>query len=309
MSTQGNYTRGMGFIPPMPITLANMTTNVAASTLAAWVAGTSYALGAEIMDPATRIIWRSLVDANQGNNPLTTTGKWQARGVENRLRMFDASMGSVTENPDVISIAITPGRVVTDLWLANVRAQSVYVSVTDPTDGLVFGPVEVSMLRPSGNSHWGYFFTPIEFKSRLLISGLPAYTRAVITIEIRNPGSIARCGELVLGRAVWLGNTRWRPSFGFDDWSEKKRDDWGGWLVTEGAYSDRMKLEVQVEGTAYERTREQIIPYRAKPVVWMGARGFDALTTYGYITAFDQVLPGHGFSDCSMTIEGLETST
>ena len=309
MSIDNTYTRGMGYILPIPLSLANMTTNVAASTLSAWNAATSYALDAEVIDPITRIIYRSLAAANQGNDPLTVSTKWQARGVENRLRLCDTSMGSVTEYADLIRLDITPGRVVTDLALFGVRAQSVVVTITDPTDGVVFGPKTFSMLRPSGNSHWGYFFHPLEFKSRLLISGLPAYTRAVITVEIKNPGGMVRCAELVAGRSVWLGNTKWRPSIGFDEWSEKERDAWGGWKVAAGgAYSDRMKLEVLVNSLAYERTREQIIAVRAKPVVWIGARGFDALTTYGYIMAFEQLLAAHGISDCSMTINGLETT-
>ncbi|MBB1651311.1 MULTISPECIES: hypothetical protein [Delftia] len=301
----GDFTHGMGFLPPLPVSLSNMTTNVAASTLLAWVAGKTYALNDEIID-ADRVIWRSMADANTGNNPASSDGKWQRRGVENRLRMFDASLGSFTEADDMIEVVIKPGRVVTDVMLLGVQAHDVQVSMVDPVDGEVFDSGQRLMLRPSGNSHWGYFFNPIERQRKLHISGLTAYTQASITIRIRNQGAKARCAEVVLGRAVWLGNTQWRPSIGFDDWSLKKRDDWGGWMAEPGAYSDRLKLQVLVQGTQYERVRNEILAYRARPVVWIGARGYGVLTTYGYITGFDQVLVAHGFSDCNLTIEGLE---
>lgn len=301
----GDFTHGMGFLPPLPVSLSNMTTNVAASTLLAWVAGKTYALNDEIID-ADRVIWRSMADANTGNNPTSSDGKWQRRGVENRLRMFDASLGSFTEADDMIEVVIKPGRVVTDVMLLGVQAHDVQVSMVDPVDGEVFDSGQRLMLRPSGNSHWGYFFNPIERQRKLHISGLTAYTQASITIRIRNQGAKARCAEVVLGRAVWLGNTQWRPSIGFDDWSLKKRDDWGGWMAEPGAYSDRLKLQVLVQGTQYERVRNEILAYRARPVVWIGARGYGVLTTYGYITGFDQVLVAHGFSDCNLTIEGLE---
>ena len=303
MST--NYTYGMGFLPPMAVTLANMTTNVAASALLAWNADTTYALNAEVID-SDRVIWRSMLDGNVGHDPATTTGKWQNRGVENRLRMFDASLGTSTENADLIDITITPGRVVTDVQFMDLEAYSVQVTMTDPVNGDLFDSGEVLMLRPSGNSHWGYFFNPIERDSKLLISGLPAYTGATLRVRIRNPGGTARCAEMVVGRSIWLGNTQWRPSIGFDDWGQKSRDPWGGWKVNAGAFSDRLKLQVLVEGTQYERTRDLIVPYRHKPVVWFGARGYGVLTTYGYITGFEQVLVTHGVSDCNMTIEGLE---
>ncbi len=305
MSTD-DFTYGMGFLPPMAITSANMTTNVPASSLGPYVAATSYALNAEIMDPATRIIWRSMLAGNQGNDPLTTTGKWQNRGVENRLRMFDTSLGTTTENPDLIECVVTPGKVVTDVWLMVPASHTVQVLMNDPVEGLVFDSKEILMLRPSGNSHWGYFFHPIERETKVHISGLPAYTQATITIRIRNPGAVAKCTEAVMGRALWLGHTQWRPSISFDDWSQKTRDEWGGWVASQGAYSDRLKLQVLVRGTQYERTRNLILPYRAKPVVWFGARGFNVMTTYGYVTGFEQVLVSHGISDCNMTIEGLE---
>ena len=301
-----DFTYGMGFLPPMAITSANMTTNVPASTLGPYVPATSYALNAEIMDPATRIIWRSMLAGNQGNDPLTTTGKWQNRGVENRLRMFDSSLGTTTENPDLIECVVTPGKVVTDVWLMVPASHTVQVLMNDPVEGLVFDSEEVLMLRPSGNSHWGYFFHPIERETKVHISGMPAYTQATITIRIRNPGAVAKCTEAVMGRALWLGHTQWRPSISFDDWSQKTRDEWGGWVANQGAYSDRLKLQVLVRGTQYERTRNLILPYRAKPVVWFGARGFNVMTTYGYVTGFEQVLVTHGISDCNMTIEGLE---
>jgi len=300
-----DFTYGMGFLPPMAITSANMTTNVPASTLLAWNAATNYALNAEIID-ADRVIWRSMLAGNVGNDPATTTGKWQRRGVENCLRMFDGSLGSATENPDLIEFTITPGRVVTDIQFLGLNAYSVQVTMTDPINGALFDSGEQLMLRPSGNSHWGYFFNPIERDSKLLVSGLPAYTGATVTVRIRNQGATARCAEVVIGRAIWLGNTQWRPSISFDDWSQKTRDEWGGWVASQGAYSDRLKLQVLVRGTQYERTRNLILPYRAKPVVWFGARGFNVMTTYGYVTGFEQVLVSHGISDCNMTIEGLE---
>jgi hypothetical protein len=305
MSPLDGYALGMGFLPPMAITPDNMTTNVPASTLAPWSATVQYALNEEVID-AQRVIWRSMMANNLGNDPATTAGKWQSRGVENRLRMFDTSLGSVTEHDDMIEIVVAPGRVVTDVMLMGVQAYDVQLVVTDPVHGVLKDTGSLLMLKPSGGSHWGYFFHPIERETKLHISGLPAYTQATVTIRIRNPGAKARCGECVIGRSVWLGDTYWRPSIGFDDWGQKGRDDWGGWKVNPGAYSDRMELQVLVRGTQYERTRELILPYRSRPVVWFGARGVKALTSYGYVMSFKQVLVARGFSDCNLAIEGLE---
>ncbi|MDF1486701.1 hypothetical protein PY257_16225 [Ramlibacter sp. H39-3-26] len=299
------YTQGMGFVPPMSVTLDNIVTNVAASNLPSYNAATNYALNAEIID-AQRVIWRSMLDGNLGNDPATTTGKWQRIGVENRLRMFDGSLKSITENPDLIEVTITTGRVVTDVQLMGVEADSVQVLMHHQVHGMLYDSEERSMLRPSGNSHWGYFHVPLERLTKLHLWPLPAYTGGTVTIRIIRPAGVARCGEVILGRSIWLGNTYWRPALGFDDWSLKKKDEWGSWQVREGDFSERMKLQVLVEGTEYGRVRDLVVPFRAKPVLWIGARGIDGLTTLGYITSFELVPFAHGKSDCSMTIEGVE---
>ncbi|MBF9263399.1 hypothetical protein [Paracidovorax cattleyae] len=302
------FTRGMGFIAPAPITPANLAINVPASTLPAWASGTAYAIGAQVIDAATRIEYLSLKDGNVNNVPATSATAWQARGVERRMRLFDTSLGSYIEQDNLIEATVTPGLVVTDVAIFGAAAAFVQVVMTDPNEGEVFDTGDISMLRPSGNSHWGYFFNPIQREDRILISGLPAFARASITVRIKSPGGKARAAEVIVGRAVWLGNTQWRPSLAFDDFTEKKRDTWGGWQVgTQGAYSDKLKLQVLVEGTAYHSTRAALIPYRSKPMVWIGARGYSALMAYGYLTAFEQVLVSHGISDCSLTIDGLET--
>jgi len=305
--TNDDFTLGMGFVPPMAVTLANLVSNVAASALPAWAAPTSYAEGAQVVDAG--IEYQSLAAANVGNLPATSPTKWKRINVDPRLRMFDKSLGTHTERDDLIEVTLTPNQVVTDVLLVGVQAHQVQVLMNDPVSGLVFDSEDVLMLKPSGNSHWGYFLNPIERETKLHIGGMPAYTRASLTIRIKNPGAKARCVEAIVGRAVWLGNTRWRPTIGFDDWSLKKRDDWGGWTAEQGAFSDRLELQVLVRGTNYEWVRNQLLPWRAKPVGWIGSRGINALTSIGYITAFKQVLMAHGQSDCQMVIEGLEDTT
>ena len=311
-SSSTGSTGGMGFIEPLALGLGHISTNVPASDLPAWAAGTTYALGAEVVDSAGRI-WRSLAAANQGHDPAQSPDKWQQRGYENRLRMFDASLGAPTQHADAITVTITPGRVVTDLWLTGVRAHWVqlqmWVSAADGAgpDELVFDSGQRLMVQPSGNSFWGYFFAPLQRQGKLHIGGLPAYVQARLELTISNQGGIAQCSECVLGRATWLGETRFGASWGFDDWGVKGRDEWGGWQITPGAaYSERVKLQLLVRGVDYERVRHTILAQRARPVVWLGARGYDVLTVYGYATNFEQVLFAHGYCDCNLTIEGLE---
>lgn len=299
------YIRGMGFVPLIPVTLDNMTTNVPASDLPLWAANVQYALNEEVMTP-NRVIWRSMAANNLGNDPALNDGKWQRRGVENRLRMFDGSLKSYTEHDDLIEAVITPQRVVTDVRFMGVVAEAVQVLMDHPVHGNVYDSGLVSMRKPSGNSHWGYFHTPLERRSKLHLWDLPAYTGASITVRILFAGAKARCGEVLIGRATWLGNTQWRPAIGFDDWSSKKRDEWGGWQVSKGDFSDRLRLQVLVEDGEMGRTKALVVPYRAMPVLWVGARGYEGLSALGYITSFEEVPFAPRNGDCSMTIEGLE---
>lgn len=302
----------MGFIEPLALGLDRISTNVPASDLSAWAAGTTYALHDEIID-SSGYIWRSLDDTNTGHDPAQSPDKWQRREAENRLRMFDGHLGQATQNPDAIIVTLTPGRVVTDLWLTGLQAAWVHVQMWVPAaDGagpneLVYDSDIIHMLQPSGNSFWCYFFNPLKRQRKLHLGGLPAYVQARIEIAIHNPGSTAQCSECIAGRSTWLGDTRISPSWGFDDFGVKGRDEWGGWQITPGApFSERIKLQLLVRGTDYERVRDTILAQRSRPVVWLGAQGYQVLTVYGYVTSFEQVLFAHGYCDCNLTIEGLE---
>lgn len=302
-----DYTEGMGYVMLIDVDRTLMTTNVPASTLLPWNAGTTYALNAEVIDTTTRVVYRSMVAGNTGN-PTSDSTKWQDRGVENRYALVDGSLGTITSNPDLIEIVYPPGQVVSDVAFFNLKAHAVQVLMHQDAE-LLFDSEDVAAMKPSGNSHWGYFFEPLEGEDRLLVSGLPAYTQATLTIRIKAPGGIASCGVVAFGRMVWLGNTYWRPTISFDEWGEKSRDKWGGWMVTQDApYSDRMELQVLVEGQQYQRTKQRVLQVRGTPVVWVGALGMSSMMVYGYIESFRQIYVSLESSDCQMVIQGLEVS-
>ncbi|MFE8644121.1 hypothetical protein ACFX58_03440 [Sphingomonas sp. NCPPB 2930] len=299
-------TRGFLVVPPLAISDANMTTNVPAQA-PAWVLGTSYPKAALVLDPVTRLVYESLQADNKGHVPGATDSVlwWLKKGVENRLRMFSGKDGLRTENPDSIVVKIKPGRVMTHLQLFSVRGQRVQVQVTSE-DGIVKYDQTVNMVRPSGGGWWAWYFSEIERETRVTFWGLPAYSQATITVTVTNTGGIAACGILVTGRARAYGNTKWGSSIGFVDFGLKERDEIdGSWNVLERGYSDTVKYQVLVEEEMVDRIRDELIPFRSKPILVIGARHLKSMTAYGYFGSFDQIHVSKGLADCNLEVEGV----
>ncbi|MBW4054353.1 MAG: hypothetical protein HIU83_02915, partial [Proteobacteria bacterium] len=65
---------------------------------------------------------------------------------------------------------------------------------------------------------------------------LPPYSTAEISITINYPGGAAKCGEIVVGMHVDIGDTQYSPSIGIVDYSDKTVDSFGNYSPLERDY-------------------------------------------------------------------------
>lgn len=294
------------FVPPLPLAVGtNVTTNVPASSAPVYNAASTYAKGAVVIDAVTRFEYESLI-ANNTNKPLSDATAWISRGIENRGKMFDVSIGSQTINPNEIVIQLDVRRVVTTLTLLNVEAASVEVTINDPIEGAIPYNGNQSLIEPSGGKSWfNWHFAPVQREDRALFDGLPTYSQAIITIKIKNPGSVAKCGVLLIGKKVILGESAYGTSVSIDDYSVKKRDDFGGWNVLEGEFSETCTLPVQVSEAMLDKVPRILAKYRATACFYVGAEMLKSTWIYGYFERFQHVFSDFGIADCNIELESL----
>lgn len=59
---------------------------------------------------------------------------------------------------------------------------------------------------------------PITRRADVALWDLPAYPDATLRVQVTQPGGTAAVGLLVVGRQRKLGDERWNPKFGIEDY-------------------------------------------------------------------------------------------
>jgi hypothetical protein len=285
--------------------VASLITNVPEDDYATWVSTTAYVVGDRVMLDSHN--YEALVAHSNVNPTATPTDPptWLDLGSTNRWKMFDDKIGTVTTNPESISVTVAPGKAVDALAFFGIDAASILVRVTDPYQGIVFES-QVSPVSTDGISDWyDYFFSPVEINEDFVMLDIPAGSYGSIEIVIAKPGGIAAAGAIILGKMAVLGKTLYGTSVGITDYSRKERDDFGNFTVVERGYSKRAEFDVAIETPRLGSVQRMLAKYRAKPMVWIGESSHEETIIYGYYREFNLVISNLAVSDCSISVEGL----
>ena len=232
---------------------------------------------------------------------------WLDSGFINKKRMFDGKLDSLTRGGfETLTINVTPGVVVSGIALFNITAASVQVTMTDPTDGLVYDSGEISMIDNSGVRDWfSFYFAPYIKKSDFVSMMLPPYADATTKIVLTGGGETTYLGEIVLGRTFSLGVAQFGTSVGILDFSEKEQDQFGNFNIIERKFSKRADYDVKIPTNTVSGVQRTLSKFRATPAVWVGDESREETIIYGYYKSFDIVLSNPALSDTSILVEGL----
>lgn len=271
----------MQVLAPIAITDASLVaSSVSETDHAAWSNSLSYGKGARVILAATHRIYESAVDGNAGNDPAGTSGKWLDIGPTNRWAMFDQALGSTTTAQGSITVTIT-GAAIGAIALLDVDGATVRVQ-TASYDRTV----------------------PVGAGATTFLDLPPATTRASVTITGAGTVSV---GTLLAGKVVGLGITEAGAGAGITDYSRKEVDDFGAVTIVERAWAKRMTAKTLINTTAIDAVFGRLAAVRATPVLWMGSKGLDSLTIYGFFKDFS-IEVGETLSKVSLSIEGLSTA-
>ncbi|QDY37609.1 hypothetical protein [Pseudomonas putida] len=285
--------------------VASLLTNVPEADYNVWGSTKAYVVGERVMLEHRN--YEALV-ANSNKDPsgaATDPPTWLDLGPTNRWRMFDDKIGTVTTNPESISLTIAPGRAVDSLAFFGLDAASIYVRVVDPYQGIVYES-SVSPVSTDGINDWfEYFFAPVEVNEDFVLLDVPVGSYGSIEIKVAKPGGIAQIGALILGKAAVLGDALYGTSVGITDYSRKERDDFGNTVIVERDYSKRAEFDVMVPTSMVSQVQRLLSKHRARPLVWIGEASYQSTILYGYYKEFNLVISGPTASDCSISVEGL----
>jgi len=298
----------MKVIKSQAVTDSTLTaTDVPENDYAAWAVGTTYADGDRVIvtTPNIHTIYESEQGSNVGNDPTTDNGTWwTVVSSTNRWKMFNNVIQEQTIQTDGIDVTVEQGQVVTALSAVNVDCESIDVIMTDPIEGEIYNE-NFPMISYSGITNWyDYFFLAIERKSDLVVIGLPPYASAEINVVFNGTGDV-KCGALVFGTALTIGDSQYGASFGIIDYSTKSVDDQGRTTITEGTYSDEADIDVVIETGRFAQVKKILTDLRNVPTVWVASEEAEGTLIYGYYREFNVLYSGPTVSMCTLSIEGL----
>lgn len=265
-------------IPVLPITDALLTSSTIAEPDtgdgAAWDVETEYDLNDKVSK--NHVNYFSVQAGNTGHDPEADNGTWWSEDLAtNRWAVFDGYIQNQATAEDSATWVITPSQVTTGVSLFNVSAASVTITMTDPTDGLVYDE-DFSLIDNSGVFDlWSYFFSPIITQDTLCVTDLPPYSGAALSITIDRDGGTVALGQISIGYVETLGTTSNELPLGINDFSALNEDDFGRTSPVQRGYARTATPLIYVDSSRVPFVERRLAEQRAKPTVW----AFD--TRYG----------------------------
>lgn len=268
-----------------------------------WAAGT-YAKGAKVRD-AAHVAWESLVDGNTAALPTKTNANWLRLGATNRYAMFDDRNNTQTIGADEIVVALSPRAIAQGLLLGNVDASEIGISVTVPNFGVVYRETTSLVVSASNSSFFRWAFNRIKRKNLFLTLGLPIFFNGVVTVTLRRPGGIAKCGMCLIGPTVEPGPTLMGLSTEIKDYSTTLFNVDGSSDTIPRGYRKLMSMDVVIDNDKIVEAEDQMIAWRQKTVVWIGAASKLDTIIVGRYSSFKKVIESYPRSKMSLQIEGV----
>lgn len=259
-------------------------------------------------------IYESLSAGNQGNYPpldiLEAVPKWAEVGPTNRWKAFDTSVGSLTENANSITYTIVPGVIFDSIAFLNLTAQTLRITLTDPTDGVVYDEtINLLDMIPTGTipemDWYAYFFSNIMQTTEVARPGISLYLNTTVDITITYTGGTAKVGGIILGTQMTLGNTAYSPSVGIRDYSTKGTDDFGNPQIVERAYANKGSFDIIIPTASISYVKNVLASYRATLLLWIGADDYDSTIIFGFFKEFNIVITHGAYAECSIEVEGI----
>jgi len=296
----------MKAVKPTALTSAMLISTTATEVYSAWNAASAYIAGGRVIYTATERVYERLVDGTTATAPNLDATNWLDIGLTNKWAMFDSEISTVTTAPTTLTTVLKPGYV-NSLALFGLVGQTVTVTVQNGLAGpVVYGP-EVIDLDGTVIADWYmYFFEPFVQMAEVVLTDLPPYEDAHITITLDGTGTV-ECGICLAGTFYSLGDTEFGASVSIVDYSRKETSALGVTTFVRRAYSKRMSARMMIDTVQINKVQRVLADLRATPCAWIGTdeSGFEPLTVYGFYRDFSIDVAYPTKSYCSIEVEGL----
>lgn len=301
-------TSGLTIVEPMAITDAMiLATDVPEADYTAYSGGTTYALDAYTMVPATHKIYQSLQASNTGHDPATSPTWWIEVGYNNRWRLFDGKIGSATAQATSFYYRLAPGIAVTSIGFLNiVGAYTIRVRLIDATYGTVYDVITDVSAAPRSADWWEWAFGVWSAgQNKLVLLDLPAFPSAELRFDVTGGASLS-VGAVVIGQGITFGESvQYGLRLALKDYSQKERDQWGNLDFGNGGSTDRNSFDLSLLNEDVDALYDYLKTILTTKCLFVVCDQFTSAILYGIYNTFEVVIAYPLTSDCTFDLESL----
>ena len=281
----------------------HLVSSTAVETYSAWAAGTTYAKDA-FVDYGTHI-YQSLVNSNTSNQPDTSPTQWVLIGPDNTHAMFDGQTSTATSSTSPLTVVLTTG-LANSLAVLGLVGTQLVVQVRDGAGGPLVYDRTISLDGTFIYDWYQYFFEPNVQVGEVVLTDLPPYLNARLTVTLTGTGTI-QIGTLTFGTQYELGDAEYGASLGIIDYSKKETDEFGTTTFVQRDFSKRLTARLLLPNVQINRVQRVLADVRAQPAVWVttDVDELRPLTVFGFFRDFAIEVAYPTQSYCSLEIEGL----
>lgn len=298
----------MEFFSAIPILDANLLeSNIPEDDYALYNPAATVGLGDLRMFLAENIhrIYRSVVDGNTGHS-LDDTDYWRLVNTTNRHRMFDDSIVSQSEMPDLIRFKFGGLGRINSIFLGNIDATNVQIIIRDAAGAVQYDKTFETIKRSRQFVFYDFFFGDRVRVRDLYIPDLPYFLDQTVEIIINKPGGIAKLGVCVPGKAKVAGDVQLGLTMGIDDYSVKKVDEAFGYTqLLQRDYRKYNDMIVEVPSHRTDEIFEALSDVRGTFCVFIGTRKYTSTQVFGFFESMKIVLEHNGISYLHLSVKGI----
>ena len=248
--------------------------------------------------------------ASGGAQAPTATGSlfWTVQRSTNKWKVFDQYIGDPSTRADNAAWVINVADVVNSVAIFGLSAASVQVVMLD-TNSVERYNETIVLDDNTGVVDWfTYWFSPTVRRTDLVLTDLPPYADATVTITVTDTGNTVSVGQIVVGLSEILGETIIDElDLGIDDFSRKTRDTFGRFSVTERDYADTMALSFVTDTSRLGYIRTRLAGRRGLPTVYAADTRYldNEYVIYGFFPTMQPLARYAAVSEIRIELEGL----
>lgn len=256
----------------------------------AWSGATIYSTGQMVMH--NHVVYVSSIDGNQGNDPSQELqqlegARWIRVGATNIYKFFEGTLSTKTVGTSPLVLEVTPDRAFNCVALLNLdctrcRIEVITSSVVQFDIELLAGPEPVNNWLDWLNSEF-YVGSP-----RKIVPNVSGGSASTIRITIE--GDAPALGELVIGKRVEIGKTRFDSSTSVrrKTFTKIETNAFGVTDVIKRAIARDVSYSVHAKRQGFEARERFLDEVDGVQVVTFAALdGWEQYINYGFITDYE----------------------